>query len=143
AAHATIKNVKRTYTSAGAARHTDSGSLMPQTQAIALPLELRRLLEGLNSAELADKQQWLLTLLRAEGHRIVTLLWRMLGAEQDVLDAYQTAVCQMTSRGPQAAQSNLGGYFYRTAMNAGIGILRARRQRRDQWSAVVESQLRR
>lgn len=116
---------------------------MGQVRAITLPLELRRLLAGLESADIADNQQWILTLLRQEGQRIVTLLWRMLGAEADVLDAYQTAVCQITSRGRDAARDNLGGYFYRTAINAGIGIIRQRRQRRRQWSGIVDAQARR
>jgi RNA polymerase sigma-70 factor (ECF subfamily) len=113
---------------------------MPQAKAIALPLELRRLLAGLESAQIADDQTWILRLLRKEGQQIVTLLWRMLGSEPDVLDAYQTAVCQIANRGQQAAASNLGGYFYRTAINAGIGILRNRRQRREQWPAMVDIQ---
>src|SRR5437870_5710584 len=67
----------------------------------------------------------------------------MLGSEPDVLDAYQTAVCQMTSRGREAASSNLGGYFYRVAINAGIGILRNRRQWREQWPAMLDAQVQR
>jgi RNA polymerase sigma-70 factor (ECF subfamily) len=112
---------------------------MPEAKAIALPLELRRLLAGLEFAQVADDQQWIVALLRAEGQRVVTLLWRMLGREQDVLDAYQTAVCQITGRGRDAVRSNLGGYFYRTAINAGIGILRDRRQRREHWPALVDA----
>ncbi len=116
---------------------------MSDGKAIALPLELRSLLAALQSADVADDQRWILTLLRQNGIAVVTLLWRMLGSEQDVLDAYQTAVCQLTSRGPEAATCNRSGYFYRTAVNAGISILRNRKQRRQQWPAVIDAQARR
>lgn len=103
---------------------------MGRVQSAALPLELRSLLAGLTSATVADDQQWMLELLREHGAGVVTLLWRMLGSEQDVLDAYQTAVCRLTVRGKDAIRSNPGGYFYRTAMNAAIGTLRHRKQQR-------------
>jgi RNA polymerase sigma-70 factor (ECF subfamily) len=116
---------------------------MPDAKASALPFELRTLLAGLKSAEVADDQEWIVALLRQEGDRVVTLLWRMLGCEPDVLDAYQTAVCQITARGREARPERLNGYFYRTAVNAGISILRKRRQRQQQWPAIVEAQSRR
>lgn len=116
---------------------------MARTQATALPLELRTLLVGLTSASVADNQQWILTLLRQHGPAVVNLLWRMLGAEQDVLDSYQTAVCQLTARGKDAARTNPGGYFYRIAMNAAISILRQRKQERLHEPIVAESQARR
>ncbi len=116
---------------------------MSDAPVMALPLELRTLLAGLQSAQVADDQQWVLALLRQEGARVVSMLWRMLGSPQDVLDAYQTAVCQIAGRGRQERPAHLGAYFYRTAVNAGITILRSRRQRLRQWPAVVEAQARR
>jgi RNA polymerase sigma-70 factor (ECF subfamily) len=116
---------------------------MPEARAITLPLELRALLVKLADAEVADDQQWILSLLRQHGLTVVTMLWRMLGSDQDVLDAYQTAVCQLTNKGPHAIQSNRGGYFYRIAVNAGIGILRQRRQQCKQWPTIVDTQMRR
>lgn len=116
---------------------------MGRTQATTLPLELRSLLAGLSSATVADNQQWILSLLREHGTSVVHFLWRMLGTEQDVLDSYQTAVCQLTSHGKDAVRSNPGGYFYRIAMNAGINMLRNRRQQHLHEPAVAESQARR
>lgn len=116
---------------------------MARTQATALPLELRTLLVGLTEASVADNQQWILTLLRQHGPAVVNLLWRVLGTEQDVLDAYQTAVCQLTSRGKDGVRTNPGGYFYRIAMNAGISLLRQRKQERQHMSAVADVQARR
>jgi len=104
---------------------------MGRAQPDILPLELRSLLAGLASAEVAEDQQWLLTLLRRHGQSVVSLLWRMLGSVPDVLDSYQIAVCQLTAGGREAVRANPGGYFYRIAMNAGISILRKRRRQRD------------
>jgi RNA polymerase sigma-70 factor, ECF subfamily len=112
-------------------------------QAIALPLELRTLLANLTAAEVADDQKWILALLRQHGQAVVMLLWRMLNREQDVLDAYQTAVCQLTARGPDAAKTNPAGYFYRIAMNAGLSIVRSRKMQRQQWPTVVDTHMRR
>lgn len=116
---------------------------MGDTQSTALPLELRTMLAGLASATVADDQQWILGLLRQHGAPVVNLLWRMLGREQDVLDSYQSAVCRLTAQGKDAARSNPGGYFYRVAMNAAIGILRNRRQQRRHEPMVAEIQARR
>jgi RNA polymerase sigma factor (sigma-70 family) len=116
---------------------------MAYTQPMALPLELRTLLTDLTAANVADDQQWILKLLQQNGLPVITLLWRMLGSEQDVLDAYQTAVCQLASRGSGAVRANPGGYFYRIAMNAGIGILRNRKQQRKMWPGFVDAQMRR
>jgi RNA polymerase sigma-70 factor (ECF subfamily) len=109
----------------------------------ALPLELRSLLAGLTSATVADNQQWILLLLRQHGPSVVTLLWRMLGSEQDVLDSYQTAVCQLTAQGRQAIKTNPGGYFYRVAMNAAIGVVRSRRQQHQHEPGLADTQARR
>jgi RNA polymerase sigma-70 factor (ECF subfamily) len=116
---------------------------MSGVQCIALPLELRSLLATLSVAEVADDQRWIVQLLRQHGPAVVTLLWRMLGREQDVLDAYQTAVCSITARGRDAVQSNPGGYFYRIAMNAGITTLRGRRMERQRLANLAEAQARR
>lgn len=116
---------------------------MAQVQSIALPLELRSLLTNLTAVDVPSEQQWIVSMLQEHGQPVVTLLWRMLGSEQDVLDAYQTAVCQLAARGPLAVKANVGGYFYRTAMNAGIGILRSRRQQRRKWPTLVDVHTRR
>ncbi|MBP7936595.1 MAG: sigma-70 family RNA polymerase sigma factor [Phycisphaerae bacterium] len=108
-------------------------------QAAALPLELRSLLASLTSAEVAESQQWILRLLRGQGTAVLTALWRMLGSEADVLDAYQTAVCRLTARGQQGVGANPAGYFYRIAVNAAIETLRTRQRQKAHWSELVES----
>jgi RNA polymerase sigma-70 factor (ECF subfamily) len=116
---------------------------MARAQAVALPLELRNLLTSLSTAEVADDQQWILALMRRHGGPVVSLLWRMLGSESDVLDAYQTAVCRLTARGRLGIGGNPGAYFFRTAMNAGIEILRKRQTARNKLSGIVDFQVRR
>lgn len=112
---------------------------MPGPEALALPRELRFMLEGLSRAHVAEDQKWVLRLMRANGVTLLTMLWRMLGREADVLDAYQSAVCQLIAHGPERIGKNPGGYFYRVAMNAGIEILRRRKQQRESWAAVTEA----
>ncbi len=112
---------------------------MARAQSIPLPLELRSLLAGLPVADVPDDQRWIVALMRKEGLIIINLLWRMLGSEEDVLDAYQTAVCRLTARGERAIGSNRFGYFYRTAMNTGIEILRRRKRRREHWPAIRQA----
>ena len=106
---------------------------MAQAQTIALPLELRAVLTRLASAEVADDQQWILALLQKQGPIVLTVLWRMLGSEQEVLDAYQTAVCHLAARGRDRVGSNPAGYFYRTAVNVGIEVIRYRQKQRNHW----------
>lgn len=108
-------------------------------QVAALPLELRSLLASLTSAEVAESQQWILRLLRNQGSIVLTALWRMLGSEADVLDAYQTAVCRLAARGQNGVGMNPAGYFYRIAMNAAIENLRTRQRQKAHWSGLVES----
>ena len=116
---------------------------MAQVASAALPLELRTVVAGLVSADVSDDQQWIVGLMRKHGLAVVTLLWRMLGSEQDVLDAYQTAICRLTARGPDGLGSNPSGYFYRSVANAGIEVLRARQRQRACWPTVVDLQRRR
>jgi RNA polymerase sigma-70 factor (ECF subfamily) len=111
---------------------------MSQVQSIALPLELRSVLAHLASAEVADDQQWIIALLRRQGPIVLTVLWRMLGSEQEVLDAYQTAVCHLAAKGPHGLGDNPGGYFYRTAVNAAIDSIRRRRRQQAHWPRLAE-----
>ncbi len=111
---------------------------MPRANAIAVPLVLRTLAAELASADVADDQRWILLLMQKKGPDVMAMLWRMLGAESDVLDAYQTAVCGLSAKGHEVIRSNRAGYFYRTAMNAAIEILRSRKRNQEHLPAIAE-----
>jgi len=116
---------------------------MTRAASIPLPVELRNVVAGLACAKVADDQRWLLTLMREQGLMVITMLWRMLGSEQDVLDAYQSAVCRLAARGKTGLGSNPAGYFYRTVTHSGIEILRARQRQQNHWPKLVDAQRRR
>lgn len=116
---------------------------MARAASFVLPMELRAVLAGLASAEVTDDQEWIVSLMRKHGLAVITLLWRMLGSEQDVLDAYQSAICRLTARGKDGLGSNPSGYFYRTVANAGIEVLRARQRQRASWPVIADVQRRR
>ncbi len=113
---------------------------MAQAAVGSLPASLRGMLEELVSAEAAASQRWILALLKRHGPGVVALLWRMLGCEADVLDAYQTVVCQLAARGPRQVGRNRGAYFYRSAINAGIEVIRRRQRDRGRLHALAERQ---
>jgi len=102
---------------------------MARSAVCGLPASLRGMLEELASADAAADQRWILVLLQEHGPGVVAILWGMLGREQDVLDAYQNVACHLLSRGPNGVGRNRGAYFYRSAINAGIELIR--RQQRD------------
>ncbi len=103
----------------------------------------RLLIGDLPIAAVDDDQKWILRVLRDQGPAVIRLLWRMLGAEQDALDAFQAAVCGLLARGREAMGPNVGGYFYRAAANQAIQLLRQRRRHQEKRQAIAEVQARR
>ena len=112
---------------------------MSRVHAIAVPAPIRLLVDQLASAQVADDQRWILTLMRRQGPVVVSMLWRMLGCEADVLDAYQSAICNLTAKGKNHIGANRAGYFYRASLNAGVEILRRRKTRSEHWLRVVDA----
>ena len=45
------------------------------------------------------RQRWILSTMSRYGHELVNLLWRILGNEQDVCDAYQTTFLHLLNQG--------------------------------------------
>jgi RNA polymerase sigma factor (sigma-70 family) len=84
----------------------------------------------------AESQKWVLSAMQKHGRELVTMLWRILGNEQDVCDAYQDTFLQLahfTSRDGQPARRGGGGkpkyikaYVFRVANNVAISMLRRR-----------------
>jgi len=103
---------------------------VPRTAAYQLPANLRVVIQELASAEGVAGEQWVLVLLKRHGPGVVNLLWRMLGREDDVLDVYQTVVCKLADRGPKRIGRNRAAYFYRSAINTAISLIRQRQRDR-------------
>lgn len=80
---------------------------------------------------------WVLRLIRAEGQGISRMLWRILGREQDVMDAYQDCFCKLAQRGRPDRLASAKGYIYRTAANIAIEMIRVRKRRATHWPRVV------
>lgn len=116
---------------------------MAHAPSCSLPASLRGMLEELASADAAIGQRWILSLLQRHGPGVVALLWRMLGREQDVLDTYQNVVCKLTARGPKNVGRNRGAYFYRSAINAAIELIRKRKRERERLDSLAERQVNR
>jgi RNA polymerase sigma factor (sigma-70 family) len=72
-------------------------------------------------------QRWVLTAMRDCGASLLTMLWRLLGNEQDALDAYQDTFLHLVQY-PNARQvDNARAFLFRTAANVAISRLRRKR----------------
>jgi RNA polymerase sigma-70 factor (ECF subfamily) len=71
-------------------------------------------------------QKWILTAMQDYGPELVTMLWRILGNEQDVCDAYQTTFLRLAHRQGAEKPRQIQAYLFRTAGNAAITMLRRR-----------------
>lgn len=80
---------------------------------------------------------WVGRLMRREGPGILRVLWRLLGREQDVLDAYQDCFCRLAARQQALAGKVARAYAYRTATNIAIEMIRCRTRRAAHWPAIV------
>ena len=69
-------------------------------------------------------QQWVLRAMRKHGPGLVTMLWRILGNEQDVCDAYQQTFLKLAHVDRGRKPRNAVGYLYRTAANEAVTMLR-------------------
>ena len=79
-------------------------------------------------AEAVDaSQQWVLTAMGAHGPALITMLWRILGNEQDVCDAYQETFLQLAHCLDGQKPQRVKGYLFRTAGNVAISMLRRRK----------------
>lgn len=76
-------------------------------------------------------------LMEQEGAGILRLLRRILGAEADVLDAYQDCFCKLATAGRPEEWRNVRAYLYRTASNIAIEMLRSRTRRRQHLPAIA------
>ena len=80
---------------------------------------------------------WIVRLIKKEGPGILRMLWRLLGTEADVMDAYQDCFCKLAARKQRGDLRNVKAYAYRTASNVAVEMIRTRGRHRDHWPAVV------
>ena len=84
-------------------------------------------LDWLESQSITAGQQWILTAMHQHGQSLVALLWRILGNEQDVCDAYQDTFLQLAHCLNGGKPDNIKAYLFRTASNVAISMLRRKK----------------
>ena len=73
-----------------------------------------------------ERQQWVLTAMQHHGRELVTMLWRLLGNEQDVCDVYQTTFLRLAHLEDGRKPRHIKAYLFRTAGNVAVTTLRRR-----------------
>lgn len=84
-----------------------------------------------------QSQRWILTAMQRHGQALVTMLWRILGNEQDVCDAYQDTFLQLAHHDLRRKPDHVKAYLFRTAGNTAITMLRRRTAERKRLSNVI------
>jgi len=84
-----------------------------------------------------SSQQWVLTAMQKYGPELVTMLWRVLGNEQDVCDAYQTTFLHLAHIEGGRKPRWIKAYLLRTASNTAISMLRQRNAERKSLSNLA------
>jgi RNA polymerase sigma factor (sigma-70 family) len=79
-------------------------------------------LAQLVSVELS--QRWVLSAMSRYGQSLIAMLWRILGNEQDVCDAYQDTFLRLAHYKNNGKPEHIKAYVFRTAGNAAITMLR-------------------
>lgn len=74
-----------------------------------------------------NSQRWILSAMQAHGPGLVKLLWRILGNETDVCDAYQDVFVRLANLSPEQKPRNIRAYMFRTAANIAVSMLRRRK----------------
>jgi RNA polymerase sigma factor (sigma-70 family) len=69
-------------------------------------------------------QRWVLVTMQEFGPALVTMLWRILGNQEDVCDAYQDTFLHLAHLPNQQKPDNVRAYLFRTASNLAISMLR-------------------
>lgn len=110
-----------------------------RTLATSLPRDTVGLIGSIDLSGVRSAQGWLLHLMRKDGPALVRLFWRMLGREQDVLDAYQECFCKLIAQFERDGQVPHRGYAFRTAMNVALDARRRRKVRSDHLESVAHS----
>ena len=71
-------------------------------------------------------QRWVLSAMQSHGRELVTMLWRILGNEQDVCDAYQDTFLRLAHYEGGQKPEHIKAYIFRSASNVAMSMLRHR-----------------
>jgi len=85
----------------------------------------------------SEDQRWILSTMQKHGQELINLLWRILGNEQDVCDAYQDTFLQLAHYEGGQKPKHVKAYIFRTANNAAISMLRRRVAERKRMSTAI------
>ena len=107
---------------------------MAQSRAITAGLTLDF---GLAGVAVEKSQVWILVAMKDYGPGLVHLLWRILGKEDDVCDAYQETFLRIAHLPDQQKPDNVRAYLYRTTTNIAMSILRGKQIRNRALSHLV------
>jgi len=82
-------------------------------------------------------QRWVLSAMQKHGPELVTMLWRILGNEQDVCDAYQNTFLQLAHYQGRSKPEHIKAYIFRTASNVAVTTLRRKLAEKKRLSPAV------
>ena len=89
------------------------------------------------SDAVSEDQRWILSTMHKHGQELITMLWRILGNEQDVCDAYQDTFLQLAHYEGGQKPEHVKAYIFRTANNVAISMLRRRIAERKRMSTAI------
>jgi RNA polymerase sigma-70 factor (ECF subfamily) len=89
------------------------------------------------SAAVDESQRWILSVMQKHGQELVTMLWRILGNDQDVCDAYQSTFLRLAHCQSGQKPRHVKAYIFRTASNVAVSMLRRKLVERRGLSATT------
>jgi RNA polymerase sigma factor (sigma-70 family) len=92
------------------------------------------------SVAVDERQRWILSAMQSHGQELVTMLWRILGNEQDVCDAYQNTFLQLAHYKGGQKPEHIKAYIFRVAGNTAVSMLRHRVVEKKRLSTVITAQ---
>jgi RNA polymerase sigma-70 factor (ECF subfamily) len=93
--------------------------------------------EGLLCSVAEAGHQWVLAAMQSHGQALLTMLWRMLGNDQDVCDVYQNTFLHLAHGQEGKEPRNVRAYVFRTAANIAISLMRSRAAERRTLAATA------
>ena len=91
------------------------------------------------SGTIQQSQRWVLVSMQQYGPALVTMLWRILGNEEDVCDAYQDTFLRLVHLPEKKRPSNIRGYLFQSASNVAISMLRRKKLQKTHQRDVFEN----